>query len=149
MKTKLSILKETIRKIIKEEYTSMISEDNHDYSPERSREWFLSRINKAKPPTGVLMKMFGGVKKGDYSWRYFPDEFHDVRIWYYKNKPIVGSVRTWVHDSILGITYLNDPTKTRPDTFNGFYSNSDFFNFLIKNKVGQPAFGSKSPIIRY
>jgi hypothetical protein len=118
-------LKEIIREVILTE------------SPKRTAQWYLSKLNKVKFP-GFMMRT---TKRGGYRWGYIKDEpgydYLSNKIYFYKNKPVVGTYTTIM--DITYITYLTDdlPDGVRLPTTSYSEWEGPIFDILIGYKIGQ------------
>jgi hypothetical protein len=134
MKTRTTKLKGIIRE-------SIINE-----SGTLTPQWYLSKLNKVKFPTGAWRYLPFSIptKKGDYKWGYVekpgdPDNWN-IKIFFYKNKPVLG---TFVN--ILGhimLVYLTDKHidlggNDLPDAVTDDNNYSKVFSILHRYKVGQ------------
>lgn len=131
----MKITKTQLREIIKE---VIVSE-----AINRTRKWYLSNLSKVKFPSGIR-KLMRTTKNGDYRWGYIEvagdPENIDSKIFFYKNKPVMGTHVTVFDTSEL--TYLTDrhrdlgPGEELPDELGSEFE-SPVFAILQKYKIGQ------------
>lgn len=115
----------------------ILKESNSNIIFEIGKKHFLSNLDKVEFSKGMIGKFFD--KKGDYRKgtivkkdKYLGD------VWFYKNKPVMGTYRSIATD-FVEIIYLTDKDAKNEKLPDEEYEKSDswFFNFLIKNKIGQ------------
>jgi hypothetical protein len=131
----MKMTKTQLRQIIKE---VIVSE-----GIKRNRQWYLSNLGKVKFPSGIR-KLMRTTKNGDYRWGYIevtgdPSNI-DSKIFFYKNKPVMGTHVTVFDTSNL--TYLTDKHRDLdkgeelPNELGSEFE-SPVFAILQKYKIGQ------------
>jgi hypothetical protein len=134
----MKLTKSQLREIIKES----IIKENQTLTP----NWFLSKLNKVKFPTGAWRYLPFAIptKKGDYKWGYIERTGDrtdwNIKIFFYKNKPvlgtfvnIVGHIRlVWLTDKHVDLDGFKLPEVVFEDD-----DYAEVFRILRRYKIGQ------------